>query len=855
MIISEIQVKVPSRKYSLAVNCTRTRRLTAIEWLLLTCIAKFHSSETMSGRTIKSAFEQVFDIQDSNLLIKPCVESLRKLGVLSILGDDFDYNRAKFNSVELTPLGEEMLQNGLLPGENTVFSTTVWFNPLTEQINSQEGKKSSFSPISFGSKEIFGDIFPVDIIKEKLQSGEVSAGKYIASEYRINSVEAVDSMDAETYITLRIFLDEDNAITISPAIQNEVMKSRVEELFFGNGLSKECMEKLLPIKKTDVREILGTGIKIDHAIRDICRNGSFLLIDEWLYSYFLEKMPELFEGKRIILFNSKRFASRKDNNGYVLSLPFSFCIDGCVAINNRNDNLCIGKKSAEFEATRLEFPLAYSSAKINRRNDIVISWLESETIQAAKKDLSYLSLFGFGLMNRDEMDRYLNTLWATKSIDVILSDIEKISRSCNEKQIEMVNLSGEYPLIERKLEATKDAGFRLSKTQAFVSSAGIEKGSAFHVQLVKKVLQYTNKPQKYDELKKLQDKFGIENHDTALKFDELMNPLYDYSVISSMVASLMEGRNPVSREFFAFDEFFSSYSTIIESIRLLVDHFDLFKTNDAVRLRKVVKVAPNLAKLHSSILQLREKNSQLIDFDINIYSLMKSIDATKAECFFSNLDVIEKAVVDRIAGIDPSDKVNPQSKNEPIEHIDEKVYVVDTCALINCPEILHSFGPDEYVRTPAQVMIELGKIKDRRSPRAYADNAPSVARKLVEEIDYDLDNFTFSNDLIILSEDAHQDLLPPDLDPDTYDHLILSVAFAYKKWNVTLITDDKQFALVAKHYEVNTISGRQFMEFHKKFYTEGKELTEKKYESLIAPSAAVINFHHTMGKKRLEERQ
>jgi hypothetical protein len=143
MIIAEIQVKVPSKKYTIAVDCIKTRRLTAIEWLLLTCVSNFHSTERMSGKTIKSAFEQVLGIQDSKLLIKPCIESLRKLQVIELSGDKLDYDRIKFNSITLTPQGKKMLETGLLPGEKSVFSATIWYNPLTGQINSPEVKQKN----------------------------------------------------------------------------------------------------------------------------------------------------------------------------------------------------------------------------------------------------------------------------------------------------------------------------------------------------------------------------------------------------------------------------------------------------------------------------------------------------------------------------------------------------------------------------------------------------------------------------------------------------------------------------------------------------------------------------------------
>ena len=56
MILTESIVKVPCNKYTLRVKCTATRRLTTIEWLLLTCIHKFNHDVEMKSKQIKYAF-------------------------------------------------------------------------------------------------------------------------------------------------------------------------------------------------------------------------------------------------------------------------------------------------------------------------------------------------------------------------------------------------------------------------------------------------------------------------------------------------------------------------------------------------------------------------------------------------------------------------------------------------------------------------------------------------------------------------------------------------------------------------------------------------------------------------------
>ena len=73
MILSENQLKVPGKMYTVKIKCVLTRRLTTIEWLILNCTKKFNKSITMSEKTLKYAFEEVLQFQNSELIIKPCL--------------------------------------------------------------------------------------------------------------------------------------------------------------------------------------------------------------------------------------------------------------------------------------------------------------------------------------------------------------------------------------------------------------------------------------------------------------------------------------------------------------------------------------------------------------------------------------------------------------------------------------------------------------------------------------------------------------------------------------------------------------------------------------------------------------
>ena len=61
MILSENQLKIPGKMYKVRVKCVSTRRLTTIEWLILSCTQKFNKSNSMSGKTLKYDTSSVAD--------------------------------------------------------------------------------------------------------------------------------------------------------------------------------------------------------------------------------------------------------------------------------------------------------------------------------------------------------------------------------------------------------------------------------------------------------------------------------------------------------------------------------------------------------------------------------------------------------------------------------------------------------------------------------------------------------------------------------------------------------------------------------------------------------------------------
>lgn len=841
MIIAEARVKVPSKKYKICVQCTKTRRLTAMEWLVLTCISRFKDSETMSKKTMKNAFETVLELQDSNLLINPCINELKKIEVIDIAGDSFEYNRTRFSSLSLTPKGEKMLKDGLLPGASSTFIASVWYNPLTNQINSQEIRKAGANVRVFGEKELYDVEFPEALIKSVLQSGLISAGQFVASEYIIDAVDTTETMDAESIIALTASIDESNVLTINPPIVNSNMRNRVQELLLPTGMTENYLKTFVSKDSVEIDKVFGSGEHITKAIHDICRNSRFLFVESSFYEVYRSILPEYFAGKTIVVFNYSRFCTTIENASYILYVPFSFCVSGCMLINDKNESVSLCRAKSVYEGNQIVYPLAIKDKRISRKNGSIIKWFESELLKASKKDIGYIGAFSLpfmkGLISHTDT---LKELWKNKNLDAILIDIKRINSISNGIALEKIDFEPLKPLLLSKIETNNDEQF-ISNSRKLASSEAFIKGLATHCEIVASAMsRLPNRPQKYSDLVKLQNAFGVNSLQIADSFEDIFDSFYDESIVFDVIKQILDGSFNSSRDLFRMDVLFNSYSGAINDINFLLA-IDLFKRQDYKILRKTVINCPDIALLQTHLFELSDSSAFLVKRKINIYKAMLTIDQARGSVFYENLNLIEQFINEKIQGIVPSD-VSEKKASEQNEKIDESVYVIDTCALINNSELLLYFKSSDYVRIPMQVIAELGRIKDGHSNYKDRETAKQIGRRLSKEIKFKyLKTCNKMNECLFMTDKAAIELLPPDLRPDVPDHIILSTMFKYKNWDATLITDDIQFTLLAEQFGFKVLSGKEFIDSHKSSYCPISYIDEK-YMASNAPSASVLKW-------------
>lgn len=825
MILSDNQLTVPGRMYKVRVKCVSTRRLTAIEWLILSCTKKFERLPSMSAKTLKYAFEEVFQFQNSELLIKPCLKNLKNLKVIQIsAGDSFDYNTLRFSDIDLTELGVVMLKDGLLPGEPREIPLDIYYNPLTGKISSYNNSNvNAKEAVEFGVESDYDSEFPETTIISELQSGSIGSGRFTASKLRIEKIDSLYSSEWESTINMSIDVNEKGILTTVPTIIADGVKGKIQELLTTREINKVITNSLPESEELRIKSVLGSGKSLKTAFLNVCKNGRVLFIETRFYNMF-KRNTASFKDKTLILFGCKDGFSIEKDKLLVIRVPDSFSIDGCVALNDKGEHVCFCRREFTYEDTPVVVPLAVEDKRVFDDTAAAPNWLEAVVLSHLSENIEYAALCTHPILIRSmsRVKKALTEIWDTSELTAILYDIERIQNVCNQLGTELSYIISDYleKLINRIDFA--DSKTALDIVGKLLSSGALKADGVTHKRIAGLVMGKMQKPSDYAELLGILKILGITTHDEALQYDEYIGNLYSKEIVKDIILAIAGRTYTKLPEFFEYDVFFNDYNECIARIENHVSGLRFYEKNEDIDILKSVMACPDLAALQSYFEELKAKNSALMRKEINIYDVLRNNDEIKAEAYVANLNAIEEALSAVLKEAYQLEETVSASQNtetaEEGRKGKKKIYIVDTCAIMHHPELFLYFSDEEYVRIPTKVIDELGKIKDKRNIK-YEAELSETARAIAREIERSyLRIFNKTNKVRFLIENAALDLLPQELDSTVPDNQILSVAMKYKDWETYIISDDGIFRLASIAQSIKPITSEEFIANHRDNY-------------------------------------
>ena len=150
-----------------------------------------------------------------------------------------------------------------------------------------------------------------------------------------------------------------------------------------------------------------------------------------------------------------------------------------------------------------------------------------------------------------------------------------------------------------------------------------------------------------------------------------------------------------------------------------------------------------------------------------------------------------------------------------------RVYIVDTCALMHEPELVSWFdGENALLVVPMVVLDELdGKKLSKDESEALS--ARDAIRNIKNYHAYEWLNTGVK---------SYPELLSDDLDKERNDNKILSIALRYSSKNPIILTDDINFGNIADAHKINnmTLSSYRNMKEHEKLTSKGNGKKNRK---------------------------
>lgn len=813
MIFSDSQLSLIGKRYSLNIMCRSTRRLTTMEWMILKLVKDF--SNNSKGYKIKFAFEEVMNIQNSDMLLKPSFEELLKLGVIIIDKQNFSfYSELLISDIKITESGLEMLKKGLRPGESRQLSMDLTYNPILQLFNEKAHKRRDCIMLKL-SYEAYVN-FPKNDVISGLQNGNLGTEKFSASQYIIDDIEVVSEENIDVYSTVLVDINiEDKIVTTKPTIHSKDDFAIMKQLIYNTILSENDTKKLKKASKESILKILGAGNRLKENIYKLIKQNSVIFMNN---SLFDSLNIELLADKKIIVFSSeskKKIISCKNNIVYI---PKAFINDTCCVFTPNGNHISFSKMTCQYNGKKIDIPFAYIDKNLSK--SIILEWLFDLLKNNISFDISYGIFAKFAYINNDDFVSLINNVWKNYSFEEIIGDINKLADIYETLNFELNVIEDlEKTLIEKaksddSVEFLRNIG-TLTKTNI------IQKNSDVYINLISNTFSLLPKPKNYNDLNVAMQLLMIKSHDDAVKLNANINILYNRDVISDVIKSIVLETYIAHDSILELDCFFNDYVECLNRIKTYLNDKNVFNEISQDELVDIIQNNIDVVGLNTFVQELRNKHTELTTYDINMFEEMRKYEEEKTEHYIKNLKEIENISNSIINGVYEKIKVinHSEDKDINVSIIDKDMYFLDTCALIHQPDLFLYFNDDEYINVPVKVIDELGKIKDSWNKKNYGTNEKTIARKLSKDI-YTISSIYNSDKKFRFNFgklDSIDDF-PIGLDKNVPDNNILATILKYKQWKTHLISDDNQFRLMASAYGIEVHTSDEFIKSHKQYY-------------------------------------
>lgn len=810
MNFTEIILSYPCIKYRAEVSHFTSRKSTAIEWVILEAINKCEKLPDYSGISIANFFDKLFTISDADLLIRPVLISLQDIGAIVIYGidDDTELNTVAMSNLRLTPTGRKMQSQGLLPGVSSQEIFSIYYD-LVEGVLKEETNlykiKSTGTTIIDNPNECE---FPEGAIREwfsKIQNNKKqSKFNWLTPTTKIETIYPLDSELYWKNITRKVELVDGMKWKISGMEDQNIDEISLKK--FDIPYPEEL--KILPsieIKNPDdeIKKIVSID-EIYNLIGEFIKNDDLFCVEAKYYQDVKITQPNKKNIRIGIVFGADKFEVKKSKMQLIIHIPDCELNNQGLYFNTSNSvKACITTVSAGEVSKDIAIAYIPKEYKNNLSNAIVTTVDKYYT----QDNIILFALYEIGLK-----DLFLEYVTNIISENKELADKAKIIESFNQKSKEFYG--------KNLISATDKENFLIDEDYIIKYSKNIENAkkiiseyaeiNAFKQDdsLFQKMMQIVIEHVGIQD--SLEDIWSFWEVITSTKKAhinwiikmELQKYLYSEKSILNFFNKFKDENILKIDEYTVVEKTILNLKRISLQVEKLIPELNLYQTVSNEKYNEIVLAHKDILKeLYEKVRQWKKEEEEFINKVFNLDEFLK-IDNPFMNVK-KNIDGLRNALATFF-----DDSFMKFSK----------VYIVDTCILLNEPNLISWFdGKKTLLVIPMIVLDELDGLKNSENEET-AHKAREVIRNISKYNKCDWLN---------IKESSYPELLSKDLVKEKNDNKILSIAIKYCTKKPILLTDDTNLGNIAIANNIKTMTLNSYLTTKQEEKTANKDNKKK----------------------------
>lgn len=815
MIFTEVTLSYPCVQHKVEVSHFTARKSTAIEWVILEAISKCEKLTNYTSIPIGVFFEQIFTISDADLLIKPVLISLQDMGAITISGidDETELDSVAMSNLKLTNTGRDMQAQGLLPGTTSEETLSIYYDIVSESLKNEanlyKNESTGIRVVDVDDPEETN--FPEGAIREWLFSVQNDKKRknlnWLTPTTKIESITRLSSKLYWKNITRKVELIDGMRWKVSGFEDENIDEVTLE------GSDVLCPDDLkdlphLEISDPDkeIRDLVSIS-EINSLIGNFLQKDDLFCIDS---KYYTDMKVNQQAKKKIrigIIYGSDKFEAESKGKQLIIRVPDCEPRSTGIYFNTKN-SVQAGIVTITAGTISKDVAIAY----IPNMSEVNIPNTVAELVERyyAQDNIILFVLYEIG-----QKEIFLQYVERIISEQEKIADKAKIIEWFNEKSRGFYGQN--IILASEKERLLVNEGYILDKCQTIEGAKSIINEYA-------EINAFRQDELLFQRIIKL----AIEN----VGIQDSLEEIWDFwQTISSTKKAYI---NWVSK--LGLQKNMYSKKSILTFIDRFTDE-NIFEIEEYTVVEQIIlemrrislQIEIMLPELELCMTVSNEKYNELvlnhIDIIKDLYDQVRKWQDEEERFNNKIMDIDELLIPDT-----PFTNVRKNIyglRNALATFFDDsfmkfnKVYIVDTCTLMNEPGLISWFDDEKALLViPMIVLDELDDLKnDEDEEKAFK------AREVIRNIrNYNV--FDWLN----TGESSHPELLSNDLDKERNDNKILSIAIKYCAKKPVLLTDDINLGNIASANKIEnmTLESYQAMKQHEKTASSGNRKRSRK---------------------------